>query len=312
MGRTFRFTKGADSFTQGGSPDNVSVSLFMLGGKDKVDLNRTDDFGGGNRVDAGGGDDLVVNRIEAGSIIKLGSGNDTYAGVGFGSFSSDRGDTVFGGGGNDVIAVTTFKSSYNGNKGNDTFITVGAQNRYDGGSGIDTIDYSERDSSAQAGSAVTVDLAARQAQTSANSFETLLRIENVTGTGANDNIFGKGNANVLTGGEGFDELAGRGGADTFVWRSVAEAPLANDNFDLIDDFSAAQRDKIDLRGMDANANVAKDQAFRYINTADFSGKAGELHFQGQFLSGDVDGDGLADFRIGLENVTTLSSGSILL
>ena len=72
MGRTLRFNNNANSFVQGTNPNNVSVSLFMLGGKDQVNLNRSDDLGGGNFVNAGSGNDTVVNRKEGGSIIKLG------------------------------------------------------------------------------------------------------------------------------------------------------------------------------------------------------------------------------------------------
>lgn len=324
MGRTLRFTNKADSFVQGGNANNVALNLFMRGGNDKVDLNRTDDLGGANFVNAGSGNDTVINRIESGSLILLGSGNDRYFSVGFGSFSSDRADTVRGGGGDDLIAVQTFKSSYFGNAGNDTFVTVGFQNSYNGGAGNDTIDYSERDfDSTQGGSGVTVDLAANKALTSATRAETIKRIENVIGSGANDDLFGKNNANKLTGGEGFDQLVGRGGADTFIWRNIAEAEISGSEIDFISDFNAAQRDKIDLRGIDANELVKGNQAFQYINEADFTGKAGQLRveavtiFDGTntndlILLGDVDGDGQADFRIGLFDVQSLSASSLFL
>ena len=98
MGRTIRFTNGANSFVQGNDINNTEVTLFMLGGNDSVLLNRDDDFGGRNRVDAGGGADTVRALDEDGSLILLGGGADVYIGQGFGSFATERADTVRGGG----------------------------------------------------------------------------------------------------------------------------------------------------------------------------------------------------------------------
>lgn len=313
MPRTLTFTKGADTFTQGGSAQNIGITLRMLGGNDRVELTRNDDFGGGTVVDAGAGADVVINLAENGSLIRLGSGNDTYAGGGFGSFATDRSDTVLGGAGNDFIAVTTFASLYKGGTGNDRFLTVGWQNRYEGGAGRDSISYAERDfDNTQGGSGVTVDLAARQAQTGANRFETLIGIEDVIGSGADDALFGTAGTNRLIGGMGLDQLAGRGGADVFVWRSVSEAAMAEDAIDLVQDFSTAQGDRLDLRGMDAVAGRAGNQAFRFIEDDAFSGRAGQLRFADQILSGDVNGDGIADFRIGLLDVSALAASDLLL
>ena len=50
MPRTLTFTNGADTFTQGGSAQNIGITLRMLGGNDRVELTRNDDFGGGTVV----------------------------------------------------------------------------------------------------------------------------------------------------------------------------------------------------------------------------------------------------------------------
>lgn len=57
------------------------------------------------------------------------------------------------------------------------------------------------------------------------------------------------------------------------------------------------RDKIDLHDMDANTQVAFDQAFSFVGSAGFSGAAGKLRFSDGVLSGDHDGDGIADFFV---------------
>lgn len=313
MSRTIRFTNGDDSFRQGFAPENTRLTLVMGGGKDSVLLDRDDDLGGLNRVLAGAGDDSVISRIEQGNVISLGAGNDIYVSTGFGGFATDRGDRVSGGAGRDTFAVSTFQSTYLGGTGNDIFHSVGWQNTFVGGKGRDTISYEPRaDDFTQGGSGVTVDLGAGRTQTGANRFETLRGIENAIGSGADDALFGTNGRNVLTGGLGFDQLTGRGGADTFVWRSAAEAAMASDAIDLVTDFSTAQRDRIDLRGIDADATTRANDAFNFIGAQGFSGTAGELRFAGQILEGDTNGDGLADFRIGLLNVDTLGASDILL
>ena len=105
-------------------------------------------------------------------------------------------------------------------------------------------------------------------------------------------------------------MTGGSGCDTFVFNSVAEIGLAPGSSDIITDF-ASQVDKIDLVNIDANLNVTGDQAFRYIGSAAFSGVAGQLRLADQILSGDINGDGLADFRLGLTGVFALSSSTDL-
>lgn len=305
MARTQTFTAGNDIFKQGLDPQDIEITLHFLGGDDQLALERADDFGGRNRADMGAGNDLVINGAENGNIILLGAGNDRYLGLGFGSFASERPDTVRGGAGDDLIAVESFKSVYAGDDGNDAFFSVGWENTFVGGRGRDSISYEPRDDNfSQRGSGVTVDLGAGRAQTGAARFETLSGIEDVVGSGADDAIFGSRGANRITGGLGADQLTGRGGADTFVWRSAAEAG------DLVTDFNAAQGDRLDLAALDADLGRAGDQAFRLV--ADFTGQAGELRLQGQILGGDLNGDGAADFEIGLLGVDALSAGALLL
>ncbi|MBX9741708.1 MAG: hypothetical protein K2X62_16660, partial [Beijerinckiaceae bacterium] len=60
------------------------------------------------------------------------------------------------------------------------------------------------------------------------------------------------------------------------------------------------------RSIDARTNFAYDQAFSYIGGNAFSGVSGQLQFQNGVLSGDVNGDRVADFQIQIANVQTLS------
>ena len=211
MGRTITGTNGADRIEQG---SETEIRIIALGGNDTIILDRSDDLGGGNFVDAGAGNDSVVNAKEFGNEILLGTGNDTYVGTGFASFASEPGDVVRAGGGNDTIAVTTFKSQYFGESDNDTFISEGWQNFFDGGAGTDTLSYELRDeNNTLGGTGVAIDLAQNFANTGAARVEEFASIENATGTNVGDDIFGSSVANVLRGRGGSDLIVGRGGND---------------------------------------------------------------------------------------------------
>ena len=101
-------------------------------------------------------------------------------------------------------------------------------------------------------------------------------------------------------------MTGGSGCDTFVFNSAEEIGLTLGSYDIITDF-ASQVDKINLVNIDADLNIAGDQAFRYVGSAVFSGVAGELRLADQTLSGDINGDGFADFRLGLTGISTLFS-----
>jgi Ca2+-binding RTX toxin-like protein len=112
---------------------------------------------------------------------------------------------------------------------------------------------------------------------------------------AGDTLSGMSGRDTLIGGAGADTLIGGSGADRFVFAaapdSAARAP------DTIRDFHEAEGDLINLSGIDARSGVAGDQAFRFIGGAAFSDTRGELRYAGGVVSGDINGDGVADFRI---------------
>lgn len=117
------------------------------------------------------------------------------------------------------------------------------------------------------------------------------------GSGADDMFGGSGN-DLLVGGTGSDLLVGGSGADTFRFTSIADSKVGSTLRDIIDDFNpGSEGDRIDLRSIDANINTSADNKFSFIGKAGFSGTAGELRYSGTIISGDVDGDGVADFQI---------------
>jgi serralysin len=186
-----------------------------LQGNDTIRLLRDDDQGGDNTVNAGPGNDKVLNRFEGGNRIQLGPGNDTYVGTGFSNLGGF--DTVRGGSGNDRFVLTTLRSKYFGDAGNDIFFSEGQRNTFNGGSGSDTVDYSIRsESSTRGDEAISVDLGAGEALTGPVSKEFLISIENVTGTLLGDIITGNNGPNVLKGLEGNDDLNGLDGNDILI------------------------------------------------------------------------------------------------
>lgn len=318
-------TNSADRIDQG---NRAFLDIFARDGNDVINLNRSDDLGGSNFVDAGKGDDGVSSLFEGGNDIRLGDGDDLYIGQGF-AFSGSSFDVVRAGNGNDTIAVSTFHSDYSGDAGNDTFFSEGWQNVFRGGAGSDTISYQPRDDSGTlGGTGVGIDLSQGFAQTGANRFEALVSIEKATGTNAGDTIIGSTGANTLNGrggndilsglagndrligGTGRDEMRGGPGADTFDFNGRTESGTGA-NRDIIVDFRRAQGDKVDLSTIDANGIASGNQAFTFIGTAAFGHHAGELRFTGGIIVADMDGNGAADFQIGI-NVSSMNAADFIL
>ncbi|MBO9622630.1 MAG: M10 family metallopeptidase C-terminal domain-containing protein [Sphingomonas sp.] len=132
------------------------------------------------------------------------------------------------------------------------------------------------------------------------------------GGSGNDRLFGGADSDVLDGGDGADRISGGAGDD------ILTGGAGNDVFafaelggrDSITDFRRGQ-DKIDLSGLDADTRTEAMDAFHWIGNKAFSGVAGELQLYRDhgdyFLAGDVNGDKVADFVIGVDNVQLQSS-----
>ena len=139
-------------------------------------------------------------------------------------------------------------------------------------------------------------------------------IENARGGAGDDTLIGNAANNVLTGRYGADLLTGGYGRDTFVFRSIADSRGADR--DTITDFRESQHDRIDLHLIDANTRAGGNQAFHFIGDDAFGHAAGELQARaygsGTLVSGDVNGDGAADFSIILRGHIGLDRGDFLL
>jgi len=274
---------------------------------------------GADHLDGGAGNDTVVywnTGSTAGLTIDLATGvghngdaeGDTFTGI----------ENVTGGPGNDVINGNDGANTLFGWNGNDVLRGAAGADRLDGGTGTDSVMYSE------SAAAVTINLTSGAGSGGNAQGDVLVAIENVYGSSHNDALIGNAGANGLVGNAGNDVLAGMGGKDTlaggagadrFYYAALSDSPVGV-NADRITDFSHAQGDRIDLHGIDADTTAAGDQAFHFIGSAAFTHHAGELHESVAggvtTVSGDVNGDGVADFSINLTGSITLAAGDFVL
>ncbi|QXH62306.1 beta strand repeat-containing protein [Pseudomonas azerbaijanorientalis] len=207
--------------------------------------------------------------------------------------------------------LSTGAANGTGNSLNNVINAGTGNNVLNGGTGVDTASY------LYAGSAITASLAVTTAQaTGGSGADTLLAIENLTGSNYNDRLTGNTAANLLNGGGGNDILVGGMGKDVltggigndiFDFNALTETGLTSSTWDIITDFTRGA-DKIDLSTLDANAATTTNEAFHSVigSTAAFSA-AGQLKVSAGVLYGNTDADSAAEFAIqivGISNVTT--------
>jgi Ca2+-binding RTX toxin-like protein len=158
--------------------------------------------GGNDAVDGGGGNDTVdFSSSLAGVLANLvggstvGQGIDTLASI-ENLIGSAFADQLVGDNGANVLE---------GGPGDDRLEGLGGDDTLDGGSDVDTLEHR------LSTTAVTVNLGKGTAQGA--GADTLIDIENATGTAKGDSLSGGSGANLLRGGAGADELQGRAGSD---------------------------------------------------------------------------------------------------
>jgi Ca2+-binding RTX toxin-like protein len=139
--------------------------------------------------------------------------------------------------------------------------------------------------------------------------------DTLTGASGNDSLAGGSGNDWLSGRGGTDTLSGGSGADHFILRAPIDSPN-NSARDVFVDFNHAEADKIDLANIDASTAITGNQAFTFIGTQAFHHIAGELHYAaaagGVIVSGDVNGDAIADFSIDVQGLTSLVAADFVL
>jgi Ca2+-binding RTX toxin-like protein len=248
-----------------------------------------------------GGDDLV-HGLDGADLISGGGGNDTLHGdAGYDKLNGGAGaDEMYGGAGNDSYIV---------DQSGDTVIE-------DSDAGVDSVTSS---ASFTLGDNVE-DLVLKGSEDLdgngnglANKITGNTGDNTLEGGGGNDTLKGLDGDDVLIGGVGTDIMFGGAGIDTFVFELLTDSVNGTAR-DVIKDF-AAGTDKIDLLSIDANTGAGGDQAFTFIGAAAFSHTAGELRAtlagNNTLISGDVNGNGQADFQILVAGHVAFQAGDFL-
>ena len=230
-------------------------------------------------------------------------------------------ENAYGGSNSDTIKGNVAQNTLRGNAGNDKLYGLSNNDVLIGGSGRDALnggtgtDYASY-STAKAG--VRADLQLARANQGDAAGDTYSGIEGLTGSSYSDSLLGNGGANQIKGGAGSDKIYGRGGsdalfggagADSFIFRALSDS--RGSSVDTIKDFRRGA-DHIDLREIDANTKIGGNQAFSFLGQAAFHGKAGELRFADGVVSGDVNGDRSADFKIDVVGLSALAKGDFYL
>jgi Ca2+-binding RTX toxin-like protein len=287
---------GLDSLWGGGGAD------WLYGGADDDEV-----IGGlgADVLDGGAGKDRAVYTDMVDPIMVRLAGADLAAVEGTGDLVHNVED-IWAGTGWDTLIGDANDNYLWGYLGDDTLQGGAGIDFLDGGDGFDTADYSDQ----TAGLTIFLN-GSEWSRPKIGGIEDdwVIAVENVIGTSGNDYIIGDATVNRLYGGDGADVIAtkagrdfltGGAGNDRFDFNNNEEAGLG-DTRDIILDFSHTEGDKIDFRNMDANMNRGGDQSFRYIDGAEFSGKAGELRYidHQALIQGDVNGDRAADFEVEL-------------
>ena len=251
-------------------------SLFGGSGGDSLSGDNGSDFlYGGDGADRmfGGADNDYLNGDSGGDILHGGEGDDTL----YDPSGDTLSDALYGGAGEDGLYGGGGTDRLYGGGGNDALYTTGPFGALlDGGDGDDFL------FGGQGG-------------------------DTLRGGAGNDLIF-TGSSPVngarIIGGGGADSVYGGTAADVFVYAKAGDSGLGALH-DIIGGFVSGQ-DRLDLSAIAA--------AQHFIGAALFGHSAGAVRFDGptHLLQGDVNGDGVADYEILLDQLTALDASDLIL
>ena len=275
--------------------------------------------GGGGWIYGGGGNDYLTSRsYELDVQLYGGEGNDTFVFNGQGAARGGPGDDIYyanifnnfverdGEGTDTVVGGGTLRSNIE-----NVIITSAAggdgignelDNRMTGAAGPDAF-------SGLAGNDTLAGFAGNDVLDGGAGDDWL-----VGGAGPDRLMGGAGN-DWLVGGAGMDQINGGTGIDRFVF-GEGDLGTTQQTADWVQDLNFSEGDRIDLTGIDANVNLAGDQAFAFIGTTGFSGVAGQLRYEllagERYLQADVNGDGAVDLWLKVDAYAEIASDHFLL
>ena len=320
--------------------NQVNNKLYGNAGNDTLNGDAGNDLlvggAGADKLNGGAGTDTAsyagASKGVTVSLLTTKSSTNDAAGDTFSSIENITGtgyaDVITGNTAANLLRGEAGNDTLNGGDGDDTLIGGAGADKLNGGAGIDTASY------AGAGKGVTVSLLTTKSSTNDATGDTFSSIENITGSSYDDIITGNTGANVLRGeagndkliggngndtllgGLGADKLYGGAGGDRFIFKAAQESTVATSGRDTIYDFVYAEGDRIDLSGIDASTKIAGDQGFNFIGSGAFTGTAGQLRSvvsgNTTLITGDTNGDKIADFAIFLDDAITFQKGYFVL
>ncbi len=250
---------------------------------------------------------------------------------------SDDNDIIYGSDGDDTLLGRYGQDRLYGGAGNDTLVGSYGVDVLDGGAGNNWADFSD----SFAGVVVNLTSAVQNAGTSiANAAygDTLINLQNVYGSQANDSITGDANDNILDGLTGADTLNGGAGKDTAEYTYSASAVTVNLTTN-VNSGGDAQGDVLSnienligsnfndtLTGTSANNTIEGGAGADTINggagidTASYAGSTAGITVNLTLTTMQSGGDAQGDMLSGIEHIigssfndtlTALAAGSTL-
>ena len=143
-------------------------------------------------------------------------------------FALGGNDIVYGLGGDDLIYGDLGADTLNGGDGNDVLNGGGGGDTLDGGAGFDTADYTGSTNR------VDISLLANNASGAQATGDTLISIENLTGSNFGDDLRGDNGINIVNGGGGRDTLIGYNGDDELYGGDNRDILNGGDGADILD------------------------------------------------------------------------------
>ncbi|MGO4125951.1 beta strand repeat-containing protein [Inquilinus sp. YAF38] len=280
------------TFTLGTTTSIAAAGLTSILGLERITLT------------TGAGNDVITGGSQADDI-DTGTGNDSINAKTRPTAAGSGTDLVDGGAGTDALVVDASAETQSVQLfagGSPTFqVRSTSGNFYVDAYNMETVTFH----GSSAGDTITGNIGADILNGRAGA-------DTIDGGLGDDKIDAGTEADSIRGGRGADTITAGAGNDTLRYGTVLDSWVAGAKIDSVADFVSGF-DKFDLSEIDAN-NIAADgnQAFTFIGGAGFTAVRGQLRSAAGVVEADVNGDGVADFRVVLANGATAAAADFVL